>query len=227
MYIYFTNITMLSGLGSNCHQSKVFVLAQQSSSAGNRGVAGSRVQQCGSVGWRFPVSQETSSSKAPHRIWAISSEPSDSKIHRNPFSAEGHIWGILSVFWDKTCTVMTLSSLLHVATMIEWTNRWDCAHTVPAKTKERRESDSSRNNLEFCANKDSLEEVWLFCSGCCTVTLTSCRSVLLCETDTVALWVELLCVNSQLCPERLSQLTSRHNHIWERFPPLMVVLKVN
>ena len=68
IFIYIFHNTAEGSLGSNVHRSKVFAPAQRSSSAGSRGVAGSRVQQCGSVGWRFPVSQETSSSKAPHRI---------------------------------------------------------------------------------------------------------------------------------------------------------------
>lgn len=148
---------------SKFHQSKASFLTLQSNRNGNNNVAGARVQWCGSVDWRFPMSQETSSSTAPHRIWAISSEPSLCNIPRNQFTVEGHIWGIFCIFllthrlWWHFHVRPLCSCTQEQWARVRTVQVWSHAHSVSRKISswfqwkwKRLACDSCGNNSGLC-----------------------------------------------------------------------------
>lgn len=75
----------------------VYTLTRQSNRAGGQRAAGSRAQWCGSVDWRFPVSQETSSSSSTQDMTNFLCAYSVARIPRNKFNGTGHFLGIYDI----------------------------------------------------------------------------------------------------------------------------------
>lgn len=159
-------------------------------------------QQCGSIGYRIPVPQETSSSTAPHRIWAISSEPIILQNSQKSLQCIGSYLGHLLQLEDKTWEFHVWPLCSCMWEQWEYTQVWLCTvYLVSTKMSQWLQREKER---DWCVTHVVttwcyvLTVIWLYRFGSDYCRLTSCCTECWSVTRLLSFY-SVNYVNSQLC----------------------------